>query len=213
MQFNNIKIKVIDNFLSKKDLILLANKKIKLLSRKNIAVYHNQIDSNLKIKNSIISKNELKNLHNNYHPKAIKILRELNQEKLKLYDYSEFHIVKTGADYKFPIHDDNPNKLLSGVIYLKPKKNTGTIFYKNKKGIGKKIIKWKINRAVFFSRLEKKTWHSYEGNHKENRVALVYNLMTKRLKDVYKIEKKNYFLGMLRFLINPYIIKFFNKII
>ena len=59
-------------------------------------------------------------------------------EKLSLYEYSEFHIIETGADYKYPIHDDTPNKLLSGVVYLKPSVNSGTSFYKNKKGDGKK---------------------------------------------------------------------------
>ena len=30
-----------------------------------------------------------------------------------------------------------PSKLLSGVIYINPEKNKGTIFYDNKKGDGK----------------------------------------------------------------------------
>ena len=33
----------------------------------------------------------------------------------------------------FPIHDDNPDKLLTGVIYLSPAKSTGTNFTKIKK--------------------------------------------------------------------------------
>ena len=129
--------------------------------------------------------------------------------KVKLYDYSEFDLIETGADYQFPIHDDIPNKLLSGVIYTKPEKNTGTIFYKNKKGEGKNIVEWKMNRAVFFSRSEKETWHSYKGDGKSNRVALVYNLMTKRIKDVYKIEKRSYLFGQFRHKINPYLYRFF----
>ena len=65
-------------------------------------------------------------------------------------------IIKSGKNYKFPIHDDTPNKLLSGVIYLYPEKNTGTLFYSDKKGSEKEIIDWKPNRAVFFtSRKEK----------------------------------------------------------
>ena len=66
-----------------------------------------------------------------------------------------------------------------------------------------------MNRGVFFSRSEKETWHSYKGDGKSNRVALVYNLMTKTIKDVYKIEKKNYFLGQLRYKVNPYLYRFF----
>ena len=48
-------------------------------------------------------------------------------------EYSEFHIIETGADYKYPIHDDTPNKLLSGVIYLRPEKNLVLFFIKIKK--------------------------------------------------------------------------------
>ena len=71
------------------------------------------------------------------------------------------------------------------------------------------IVEWKMNRAVFFSRSEKETWHSYKGDGKSNRVALVYNLMTKRIKDVYKIEKKSYLFGQFRYKINPYLYRFF----
>ena len=46
----------------------------------------------------------------------------VSPKKSKLYDYSVFNIVETGSHYSFPIHDDTPNKLLSGVIYLSPKK-------------------------------------------------------------------------------------------
>ena len=61
------------------------------------------------------------------------------------------HIIETGANYVFPIHDDTPNKLLSGVVYLKPENNSGTIFYKDKKDTSnKEIVEWKPNRAVFF---------------------------------------------------------------
>ena len=77
----------------------------------------------------------------------------------------------------------------------------------------KKTIEWKTNRAVFFSRREKETWHSYEGDGLNDRIALVYNLMTKRIREVYKIEKKSYLLGNLRFKINPYLFKFFKKTI
>ena len=132
----------------------------------------------------------------------------INYEKSKLYDYSDFTIIKTGKNYKFPIHDDTPNKLLSGVIYLYPKDNTGTIFYSNKNGDSKKIVEWKQNRAVFFSRVEKETWHSYEGDGYSDRIALVYNLMTYDVKSVYSIEKKNYFFGNLRWKVNPYLYRF-----
>ena len=81
----------------------------------------------------------------------------------------------------------------------------------NKSGKNQRTIEWKCNRAVFFSRLERETWHSYKGDEKSNRVALVYNLMTNRIKQVYKAEKKSYIIGSLRYKLNPYIYKLFKK--
>ena len=78
-----------------------------------------------------------------------------------------------------------------------------------KKGQGKKEIEWRPNRAVFFSRSEKETWHSYEGDGVSNRLALVYNLMTNDIKGVCKAENKIYFFTKFRFLINPYLHKYF----
>ena len=202
-------IKIIDNFLKKEDLEKLNSLALSSIKDNEIKVFHNSIDQNKNIKNSCISVEALEQLQKNYHDQAIDILRELNPKKLDLYDYSEFHIIVTGKNYKFPIHDDTPNKLLSGVIYLKPNKNNVTIFYSNKKGDDKQEIEWKINRAVFFSRSEKNTWHSYEGDGVSDRIALVYNLMTNKIKDVYKIEKKSFLFGQLRYKLNPVLYKYF----
>ena len=202
-------LKIIDNFLNESDLNYLSNLKLHRVADNSLKVYHNSIDKFENINVECIDNKRLKDINSTYHNFAIKILKEMNPSKVKLYDYSEFHIIETGANYKFPIHDDTPNKLLSGVIYLRPEQNSGTIFYKNKKGDGKKIVDWKINRAVFFSRAERSTWHSYEGDGKSNRLALVYNLMTNDIKGVYKAENKNYFLGNLRYKINPYLYRFF----
>ncbi len=202
-------IKIIDNFLNQKDLEEITSVKLNTINSREVKVYHNQIDKNNEVKADCINPEFLKRLQKNYHNKAMNLLKELNPEKTKLYDYSEFHIIETGANYEFPIHDDTPDKLLSGVIYLKPEKNSGTIFYANKKGEGKNSVDWKINRGVFFSRSERETWHSYKGDGKSNRIVLVYNLMTRRLKDVYKIENKSYILGRLRYRLNPYLHKYF----
>ena len=202
-------LKILDNFLEKKDLDDISSIQLEKINKNEIRVYHNSIDKNNNTKGDCINSEILKRLHKNYHDKALSLLKELNPLKVKLYDYSEFHIIETGADYQFPIHDDTPNKLLSGVIYIRPEKNSGTIFYESKKGDGKKIIDWEINRAVFFSRIERETWHSYKGDGKSNRIALVYNLMTNRIKEVYNIEKKNYLLGQLRYKLNHYIYRFF----
>jgi len=206
-------IKIIDNFFSQEDFDEICSIQLKKIGRKELRVYHNSIDKNNNVKCDCIDPKFLKRLNDNYHFKTLNLLKEISPSKANLYDYSEFHIIETGADYKFPIHDDTPNKLLSGVIYVKPENNNGTIFYKNKKGDGKKIIEWKMNRAVFFSRSERETWHSYKGDGKSNRIALVYNLMTNRIKDVYRIEKKSYLLGQLRYKLNPYLYRFFKFVL
>ena len=204
----NYKIKIIDNFLSEKDFNDLNKININKNIDEGFIVYHNEIN-NEKIITSAIDQDLLKKIHKNYHFKAMEILKELCPEKVELYDYSDFTIIVTSKDSVFPIHDDTPNKILSGVIYLSPEQNSGTAFYNDKKGANKTEMEWKKNRAVFFSRREKETWHSYQGDAKNNRVALVYNLMTKNIKKVYEIEKKNYFLGMIRWKLNPYLFRYF----
>ena len=206
-------IKIIDNFLSDSDFKKITSLTLDQIPENSIKVYHNEIDKRNNIQKSCLESSLIETLHKNYHQKAFKILENLNYKKSKLYDYSDFTIIKTGKNYKYPIHDDTPNKLLSGVIYLQPKINTGTIFYKNKKGAGREEVGWKENRAVFFSRTERESWHSYQGNGISDRVALVFNLMTTNIKEVYKIEKKSYFLGNLRYKLNPYIFNYFKLVI
>ena len=208
-----IYLKIVNNFLDEKDLKFLCKMNLKKVNKNEIKVYHNTIDKLKNVKSSCIDEEYLIDLQNIYHNKAMEILKELNPEKLSLYDYSEFHIVESGSKYKFPIHDDIPAKILSGVIYLEPEKNKGTCFYETKDGQGIKEVKWKRNRAVFFSRKERTTWHSFESDGKNNRTVLVYNLMTKDIKSVYKLENKNYFFGLFRSKINPYLHRYFNFII
>ena len=202
-----------DNFLNENDFNNLINLKIESVEETSTKVYHNSISNDGVIDNSLISTELLEKLHSNYHQKAVKILENIAPEKVNLYDYSEFMIIKSGKNYKFPIHDDTPNKLLSGVIYLYPEKNIGTLFYSDKKGSEKEIIDWKPNRAVFFSRVERKTWHSFEGDGKSDRIVLVYNLIAKDLRKVFKVEGTNFLIGYLRYKLNPYIYRFFKKTI
>lgn len=207
-----MKIEIINDFLNKKDFEDLHSLSLDVIGRNELKVYHNSISGD-NIKTECLSSELLRRLQKNYHHTALELLKKLSPQKVSLYDYSEFHIIETGADYEFPIHDDTPNKLLSGVVYIKPSINSGTTFYDSKNGDGKKEIEWKKNRAIFFSRVERETWHSYKGDKKSNRIVLVYNLMTKRIREVFKIEKKNYLYGNFRYKFNPYIYRFFKKTI
>ena len=211
----NYKIKKIDNFLEDEDFRSLSNYAKNLSENNKIDVYPNTIDKDNNILKSTIEKNLLIKINSKYLPRAFDILKELNPEKIKLFSYSDFSIIKTNKNSKFPIHDDTPNKLLSGVIYLYPENNSGTVFYNTKSGDDKTSIDWKQNRAVFFSRKERETWHSYEGDRINDRVALVYNLMTheQNIKKVCEIENKNYVISNIRYKLNPYLFKFINRVI
>ena len=85
----------------------------------------------------------LRELNDTYHNIALELLRELNPKKEILYDFSEFHIIITGPDASFPIHDDTADKLLSGVIYIKPENSSGTNFYKQKMEKVRKLLNGK----------------------------------------------------------------------
>lgn len=209
----NYNVKVVENFFDKQDFDNLNHIDFNAAPDNGISSFHSEINIKDEFVNTKNPNDIIRNIHIKYHKNLINILSEINPGKLELYDYSIISIVKTGKNFKFPIHDDTPEKLLSGVVYLNPTTNVGTKFYSSQKSQPKKIIEWKKNRAVFFSRAERETWHSYEGNSKEERKVLVYNLATRRLKEVFKIEKKNYPYGMIRFKANPILYKFFKTVI
>ena len=144
-----MKLKILENFLEKEDLDKIRQLNLEKINNNSIKVYHNKIYKNGETQADCFTDKEIKEFHSKYHTKALNILKELKPLKVDLYDYSEFHIIETGANCSFPIHDDTPDKLLSGVIYIRPDKNTGTIFYDNKKGDGKQEVEWKVNRGVF----------------------------------------------------------------
>ena len=187
--------------------------KLNKVKNNQIFNHHNKISKDGSTETSCISVEKLKKLNLECHDKTINLLKELSPEKARLYDYSDFNIIETGKDYSFPIHRDHINKLLSGVIYLYPEKNLGTILYDNKNGDNPVEIDWKQNRGFFFSRNESSTWHSYKGNGKQNRIVLVYNLMTNNTELACKIEGLNYNFVKIREAVNPYLYRFFKKYI
>ncbi len=142
--------KIIDNFLSEKLFDSLSSIKLKSINNNEVFNHHNKIAKDGSMLTSCLSEEFLKALHKECHTKAISLLEKFSPQKVSLYEYSDFNIIETGKDYTFPIHRDEVNKLLSGVIYLTPKNNTGTILYDDKKGNNPMQIGWKQNRGFFF---------------------------------------------------------------
>lgn len=208
----SLNIEVLDNFLNEKDLSELQALKLEETQDKKMNVYVKKIEGN-SVSGTGMSEKTVIKLQENYHSKAMALLNKLNPDKANLYEYSEFGITDTGTNYNFPIHNDTPNKLLSGVIFLSPSKSVGTKFYKNKKGDGENVIDWKINRGVFFSRLENHSWHSFNNEKNGTRRVLIYNLMTRNIKEVCKIENINYSLVKFKYLINPHLYRFFKFVL
>ena len=68
------------------------------LNNQEINVYHNSINADGITINECIEKKTLLRLYKNYHNSGIQLLAELNPEKVKLYEYSEFHIIETGKN-------------------------------------------------------------------------------------------------------------------
>ena len=149
-------IKIIDNFLKDQDFSDLCSLNINTVERDKVKVYHNSVYNNGQIKNDCIDKDTLKRLVKNYNHKALELLEELNPKKVDLYEYAEFNIIETGADYKFPIHDDTPNKLLSGVVYLKPEKNSELFFTTIKKVKVKRKLNGDLIEQFFFQDQKKR---------------------------------------------------------
>tara|TARA_B100000929_G_C15508499_1_gene419546 strand:+ start:2629 stop:3306 length:678 start_codon:yes stop_codon:yes gene_type:complete len=124
---------------------------------------------------SPLTKEDIKDIHNTYHNQMWQWLTELAPEKLHLYKYTELRITNTGKDYIYPLHTENKINLLSGIVYISPKKNTGTFLYDDISGTNPQQVEWKPNRFIGFSRNDS-TWHSYEADGINNRLTLVYNL-------------------------------------
>ena len=147
--------RILDNFLNSDSLSYLSSLELKKVEANEVFSYQNKIDKNGQVNTTCIDPKILKNLQETCHNTAIKILDELAPQKTHLYEYSDFNIIETGKDYIFPIHRDHVNKLLSGVIYLKPKNNTGTIIYKNKEEKIPKKLNGKKIELYFFQELKK----------------------------------------------------------
>lgn len=206
-----IKYLTIDNFLHNDHFDMLCNLDLKTkVKSENQRIYSNKILNDGRVESSCLSESNIREFFNTYHKKLINILIDLYPEKVSLYEWTRIDIIETGANHKFIIHDDDIDVLLSGVIYLKPERNLGTIFYDNKKGDNKTVVPWKQNRALFFSRREKESWHSFMSDGHNNRFVLVYNLMTNNVRKACEIEGVNYYKSKFRHVVNPYLYRYLN---
>jgi hypothetical protein len=180
------KHQIIDNFLRPEHFDLLRSMKLPTCAPNQWLIYKNQCHKNGDIthlsNNSEATSSDLtlppsliEELVKTYNPKLFEILRQIAPEKVNQYKFTELNLVVTGKDYKFPIHNDMPSKLLSVVIYLTPENNAGTWLYTSESGENPLQVEWQQNRAVIFSRTDD-TWHSYQSDGISPRFTLVYNI-------------------------------------
>ena len=194
---------IMDDFLDPEDFaVLSSHPKDHVAAGKVLSIFNNQVFADGRVVAENLSKELLVRIHSRCHPKMYKLLQELAPNKVHLYEYSDYELVITGSKCPFPVHDDIPSKLLSIVVYLSPEHNTGALLYDNREGRNPHEVPWKQNRALIFSRREQVTWHAYKGDGKNNRLALVYNLMTHDNAGVFKAEGRSHLAHKLRKQVN-----------
>lgn len=180
---------VVDDFLPNHLLTQLNDLEIDPVSADSFRVHKNYLSKTGKLNLTVIPPKLALSIHAACFPTLISCLSFLNPAKVSLYDYTELHLVQTGSSFQFPIHHDLRAKLLSVVVYLAPLNSSGTHLYsqRHKQSLAR-VIDWKVNRSLIFSRIENTTWHSYRGSDSGERTALVYNLMTERPLQAAKLE-------------------------
>ena len=127
-------------------------------------------------------------LEQKYTDKCKKILAELEPSKTNLKVTLNCSPTITPAGVCYPIHNDSLVKVLSGIVYLAPKKNLGTFIHSDQNDKHPSQIQWKQNKAFFFSRYFNKTWHSYRASESADRYTLVINLVTEN-KRLHLVEE------------------------
>ena len=176
-----------DNFLDEEDFGKLKSRINKLINNSSNqyghSVEYNQArlsvpDLKVTVGSSILNNKELINFYKKYEHKLLDHLKKLAPKKVPLYTSFSFQLSRTVKKGNYHIHDDSAEKLLSIVIYLSPKNNIGTFLYKKKESNPFKVVDWRENRYLAFSRQEGKTRHSYKSDNKDERYTLVLNLLT-----------------------------------
>ena len=114
----------------------------------------------------------------------ILLLKDLYYEKLnfankKLPENFKPYIAlkSTKPNTNFFIHTDQDFKLMSSVLYLYPKKSSGTNLYLSNNGSNSKNIIWKQNRLLSFVGQSdpnyQLTWHNYTNETNYPRITII----------------------------------------
>lgn len=189
--------RIIDNFLSQEHMNSLESYCIDYIPKD---LEHEGKFSRSEIKNdgTFLSHGDLdpilaKSIFDTYTPQLKKILHQMSPRKSKLFDFCTVQFTINGSNFIYHLHDDDPSKLLSTVIYIYPDESAGTNLYLNSNPNSlKKTVRWKKNRAFIFAREGRKTWHNYQGSGLENRYTLVINLRTFHSKTALLLEPFNF---------------------
>ena len=180
---------IIDNFFEEDEFEKIKTYKAEV-EPDAVNISHNEVSEDGTIKSDRVDAEFLEGIHHKYTPHLREILGVLAPRKLQAYEYSDFHLITSGKNYKHPVHDDVPRKLLSVVVYISPEKNNGTFIHKGKykmTPVGE--VEWKPNRAMIFSRRDRKSWHSYSGDTINDRLCVIYNLNTYKAYKAFKAER------------------------
>lgn len=176
-----MKYKTVDNFL-KLDHLNYLQTLIETLEPKSDYPTSFRTRKSYSDSENTISREKLMELEETYIPRAMDILKFLAPHKLALVDNFAFNLQSTPPNFSYPVHLDANEKVLSGVVYLKPNRSTGTFLHKSLNDVSGEEIPWAVNRAMFFSRNPSDSWHSYRGDGVGFRWVLVFNLLTSKVR-------------------------------
>ena len=106
-----------------------------------------------------------------------------------LVGYFDASVVRCEPGYRYNIHADHPNKLVSTVVYLCPEKGNGTLFLKNQEGNTRTFheVIWFPNRLV--SWVNSGQEHMYENTTNDVRYTL--NIYQKKDSSGFFVEPIN----------------------
>ena len=132
----------------------------------------------VRVETELLPEALVRRIHDAHHATLLACLERLAPNKVPLYDYSQIVVQISGPNYRSLPHIDRLQKLLSGVIYLMPDENVGTLIHAANERTVQQEIEWRPNRGLFFSPKLDSTWHSFTGDGKGLRTTLIYNLCT-----------------------------------